>query len=257
MSVLAPSVLACEWVSTLTATTSTTRDIDGSDVEYRVGGGCHQGHWRQRWSGQRRNWTHSSVDRVVYCTARVDASDDPDAYIDQDVYLKVLAGAGAVDHIEFGRYVARAKQVPLAEQPTEGWPRLVRPPRPLRLTGLPLTIGRDRRGADIVLATVLVREEKGSDVNVATHLLVDVLSSTVDAAVLISNDSDLALPLQIAREHVPVGVINPSPGRMAGVLLGDAKEGVGRHWWRQLQQSDFTQHQLPNPAAGFTRPPGW
>lgn len=206
---------------------------------------------------QRRNLTHANVDRVVYCTARVDASDDPAAYIDQDVYLKALAGANAVDHIEFGRYVARTKQVPLAEQPSKGRPRLVRPSVPLRSTGLPLALGRDRRGADIVLATALVREEKGSDVNVATHLLLDVLSGTVDAAVLISNDSDLGLPLKIAREHVPVGVVNPSPGRMAGVLQGDAKEGVGRHWWRQLQQSDFTQHQLPNPAVGFTRPPGW
>ncbi len=207
--------------------------------------------------GQRRNWTHARVDRVVYCTARVDASDDPAAYIDQDVYLKALAGAGAVDHIEFGRYVARAKQVPLAEQPSKGRPRLVRPPRPWRSGGLPLTLGRDRQGGDIVLATALVREEKGSDVNVAAHLLLDVLSGTVDAAVLISNDSDLGLPLKIARKHVPVGVVNPSPGRMAGALQGTAEKGAGRHWWRQLKPSDFTQHQLPNPAAGFTRPPEW
>lgn len=108
-----------------------------------------------------------------------------------------------------------------------------------------------------VLATALVREEKGSDVNVATHLLLDVLSDAIDAVVLISNDSDLGLPLKIVRQRVPVGVINPSPGRMAGALQGVASEGVGRHWWRQLQPSDFTAHQLPNPVAGFTRPPGW
>lgn len=110
---------------------------------------------------QRRNWTHASVHRVVYCTARVDASDDPSAYIDQDVYLKALAGASAVDHIEFGRYVARTKQVALAEPSSKGRPRLVRPSGPLRATGLPLALGRDRRGVDIVLATALVREEKG------------------------------------------------------------------------------------------------
>lgn len=207
--------------------------------------------------GQRRNWTQARVDRVVYCTARVDASDDPAAYIDQDVYLKALAGANAVDHIEFGRYVARAKQVPLPEQSSRGRPRLVRPLGPLPSTGLPLTLGHDRQGVGIVLATALVREEKGSDVNVAAHLLLDVLSGVVDAAVLISNDSDLGLPLTIAREHVPVGVVNPSPGRMAGALQGVARQGVGRHWWRQLQPSDFTQHQLPSPAAGFRRPPGW
>ncbi|MGH3941829.1 MAG: hypothetical protein ACRDTG_25030 [Pseudonocardiaceae bacterium] len=91
----------------------------------------------------------------------------------------------------------------------------------------------------------------------ATHLILDVLSGAVDAAVLISNDSDLELPLKIVRQRVPVGVVNPSPGRMAGALQGAAGEGAGRHWCRQLQPSDFTVHQLPNPAAGFTRPPGW
>jgi hypothetical protein len=173
------------------------------------------------------------------------------------VYLKALTAADAVDHIEFGRYVARAKQVPLADQSSNGRPQLVRLSGRLRSTGLPLVLGRDRQGASIVLATALVREEKGSDVNVATHLLLDVLSGTVDAAVLISNDSDLGLPVRIAREYVPVGVVNPSPGRMAGVLQGDAQKGAGRHWWRQLRPADFTRNQLPNPVAGFTRPPGW
>lgn len=45
----------------------------------------------------------------------------------------------------------------------------------------------------------------------ATHLLLDILSGRVDAALLISNDSDLSLPLKIARKRVPAGVINPSP----------------------------------------------
>ncbi len=149
--------------------------------------------------------------RVVYCTARVDASDNRGAYIDQDVYLKALAGDGAVDHIEFGRYVARVKQVPLAEQPSKGRPRLVRPSRPLRCGGLPLTLGRDQRGTDIVLATALVREEKGSDVNVATHFLLDVLSGRVDAAVLISNDSDLGLPLRSHASAFPWAWSIPPP----------------------------------------------
>jgi hypothetical protein len=43
------------------------------------------------------------------------------------------------------------------------------------------------------------REEKGSDVNVASHLLVDVLTDRIDAAVVISNDSDLRFPVQFAR----------------------------------------------------------
>jgi hypothetical protein len=61
------------------------------------------------------------------------------------------------------------------------------------------------------LVSVAHREEKGTDVNVASHLLLDLLHQRVTAAVVISNDSDLAFPVAQARELVPVGVINPSP----------------------------------------------
>lgn len=43
------------------------------------------------------------------------------------------------------------------------------------------------------------REEKGADVNVATHLMIDVLDGRVDAVMVISNDSDLSLPIRSAR----------------------------------------------------------
>jgi hypothetical protein len=72
------------------------------------------------------------------------------------------------------------------------------------------------------------REEKGSDVNVAAHLLLDVLGGAVDGALVISNDSDLRLPVQQARLHVPIGVINPSRNYLAGDLRGTATSGAGR-----------------------------
>ncbi|WP_240687123.1 NYN domain-containing protein [Amycolatopsis suaedae] len=206
---------------------------------------------------QRANWSGARVNRVVYCTARIDAAEAPVAYVDQDVYLKALDAEGAVDHIEFGQYVARTKQVPLACQPRKGRPQLVRPPAQMPEVDLPLMVANDANGDRIILATALVREEKGSDVNVATHMLVDVLSREVDAVVVVSNDSDLGLPLKIVRNYVPVGVVNPSTGFLAGALQGKATDGVGRHWWRQLSRSDFTDHQMPDPAGSFTRPPGW
>jgi hypothetical protein len=101
------------------------------------------------------------------------------------------------------------------------------------------------------------REEKGSDVNVASHLLVDVLTGRSDAAVVVSNDSDLRFPAQITRQHVPVGVINPSGNHMAGALRGLAHDGVGRHWWRQLTAAEIRSFQLTDPAGGHTRPVGW
>lgn len=81
------------------------------------------------------------------------------------------------------------------------------------------------------MASVARREEKGSDVNVAAHLLVDVLEGAVEAAVVISNDSDLMLPIQIARKHVPVGLVNPTKGYPAGALNAAPAVGAGGHWW--------------------------
>lgn len=54
-------------------------------------------------------------------------------------------------------------------------------------------------------------EEKGSDVNLATHLLHDSFMKEFDAAVLITNDSDLATPVRVVSQilHLPIGILNP------------------------------------------------
>ncbi|MBW8700837.1 6-hydroxy-3-succinoylpyridine 3-monooxygenase HspA [Streptomyces sp. MBT84] len=100
-------------------------------------------------------------------------------------------------------------------------------------------------------------EEKGSDVNVASHLLLDVLGEEVDAAIVISNDSDLSFPLKQVRNRVPVGLVNPSSSQLAGDLRGTPSEGVGSHWWRQLSAMDFQQNQLADPISRYARPIDW
>ena len=101
------------------------------------------------------------------------------------------------------------------------------------------------------------REEKGSDVNLATHLLLDVLGQEVDGAMVISNDSDLKLPVEQARRHVPVAIINPSRSYLAGDLRGEPDFGAGRHWWMRLTAADLKSHQLPDPVGEFRKPEGW
>lgn len=58
-------------------------------------------------------------------------------------------------------------------------------------------------------------KEKGSDVNLATYLLVDGFLDHYDVAAVITNDSDLAPPIQMARDVLKktVGVIIPLPVR--------------------------------------------
>ena len=107
------------------------------------------------------------------------------------------------------------------------------------------------------MVSYLSSQEKGSDVNVATHLLKDVLDERVDAAIVISNDADLRLPLQLARQSVPVGTVNPGNRPTAGALRGQRDEGAGGHWWRKLTAEDFWSCQMPEVIGDYRRPEGW
>jgi hypothetical protein len=183
---------------------------------------------------------------VVYCTAVIDAASSPSGYADQDIYLRALSGANGVDHIAYGSYVARVKYAPLAvKAPSRsGSPVVVHPQWPIMV--------QDAQGNPIPDATFMVsyshREEKGSDVNVASHLLVGVLTGVVDAAIVVSNDSDLEFPISYARTRIPVGLINPSNNYLAGALRGRATDGVGNHWWCQLAAADLRTLSVAGPG---------
>ena len=237
--------------------------IDGFNLYYGARGLCGRGTPGWRWLdlrglatvliGRRTGWRNARVERVVYCTARIDGAANPSGHADQDIDLKALVAAGSVDHIEYGTYVSRVKTAPLAVKDPQGRPRLVGPAWPVMI--------QDGRGGPVGNAVFMVsyanREEKGSDVNVAAHLLLDVLGGGVDGALVISNDSDLRFPVEQARSRVPVGVVNPSRNYLAGDLRGDASAGAGRHWWGKLSASDLRGHQLPDPVGRYRRPQGW
>jgi hypothetical protein len=92
---------------------------------------------------QRSGWPAATVERVVYCTARIDGEDSAGAQQDQDTYLRALATAEAVDHIEFGTYVPRVVTGPLAVRnpmgkpalATAGWPVMVQDSSGCRVEG--------------------------------------------------------------------------------------------------------------------------
>ncbi|ETK33632.1 hypothetical protein MPTA5024_23635 [Microbispora sp. ATCC PTA-5024] len=202
---------------------------------------------------RRTNWSGARVERVVYCTVRIDGADNPEGQRDQSVYINALRAAGSVDHIEFGYYVSRVKYAPLAVRDRAGRPVVARPAWPVQVcdaTGEPV-------GDASFMVSYAYREEKGSDVNVASHLLLDVFRDAVDGAVVISNDSDLRFPIEQARRHVPLGLVNPSGKYLAGALRGQASDGVGRHWWYQLTSADLKKCQLPHTVEAYARPPGW
>jgi hypothetical protein len=239
--------------------------VDGFNLYYGARGLCGRGTPGWRWLDIRAlakrivtrvsRWQGAEIARIVYCTAVIDAASNPAGYVEQDIYLKALIAAHSVDHIAYGSYVARVRYAPLAVRAATRShnPQIVHPQWPIMV--------QDTHGNPILDATFMVsyadREEKGSDVNVASHLLVDVLTSAVDAVIIISNDSDLQFPISYTRSQVPVGLINPSANYLAGALRGQPKDGVGNHWWHRLSATDLCACQLPDRVASFARPAGW
>lgn len=238
--------------------------IDGYNLYYGGRGLCGRSTRGWRWLDLRaltadlvaaHSCRHSAViERVTYCTARVSGASNPAGQHEQDIYLRALERSGSATQISYGNYVARVATAPLAIAGRNGKPLISHPRWPL--------VVQDGAEQDVpaarFMASVARREEKGSDVNVASHLLIDVLTQTVDAGVVVSNDSDLAFPITFARDQIPVGLVNPTKGYRAGKLAGIHTDGVGSHWWYQMQPSDWYAHQLP-PTIGsrIIKPQEW
>lgn len=199
----------------------------------------------------------ATIDRVVYCTARITDEDSVGAAQRQSVYLNALAASGAVDEISEGFYQSYAKAAVMTNEASGTKNPTVFEDDQATAQWSPELLLHRVEDTGNILATVRKREEKGSDVNVATHLLVDVLTHRVDAALVISNDSDLGLPVKVARQHVPVGVVNPGIRYMAGALRGNPGDGVGGHFWGQLRRNDYLQSQLPDQVGHLHKPASW
>jgi len=238
--------------------------IDGFNLYYGARGLCGRSTAGWRWLdlrslaetlvGQHSLWTNPIIEKVTYCTARISAVGSSTGQREQDVYIRALERSGSVTQVVLGNYVTRVATAPLALLGKNGRPVITRPSWPVKVQdGLEKNIPDAR-----FMVSVARREEKGSDVNAASHMLIDVLTQEIDAVMVISNDSDLSFPVRIARSYVPVGLINPTKGYLAGKLAGVPKEGVGNHWWYQLTPTDLYTHQLPAVIGPkITKPVPW
>jgi hypothetical protein len=125
---------------------------------------------------------HDEVAQIRYFTALViPRPNDPQQTQRQQTFIRALETFPNIS-IHYGSFLANPVTLPLAN-PT-----------------------RRQRSARVIRT-----EEKGSDVNLASMLLVDGFRERYQVAVVISNDSDLVLPISIVRDelNLPVGVVNP------------------------------------------------
>lgn len=137
---------------------------------------------------------HNEVNRIRYFTARVQhRPNDLQKPERQNAYLRALQTLPGLS-VHFGHYLENVVRARLAN------------PSP----GQPLTV------------KILKTEEKGSDVNLATFLLTDAFDRGFEAAVIISNDSDLRQPIRVVRQkfRLPVVILHPCrPPRTPSIAL--------------------------------------
>lgn len=177
---------------------------------------------------------NATIINVRYFTARVmvlPGHDQKDP-AHQEFYLRALGTLHPDVSIHYGEYRAHSKRLPLH-------PRPAAPP---------------------YHANVLKSDEKGSDVNLAAHLLLDGFKRGYDQALVISNDSDLATPIQMVRDDLKlrIGVIFPSLNKKQNPT---AKLRNAASYWNRvresaLKQSQFLNH-LTDAKGQFSKPPSW
>lgn len=107
---------------------------------------------------------------------------------------------------------------------------------------------------------IMRTEEKGSDVNRATHLIVDAVDNAFDIAAMISNDSDLALPIEVVRRRFQHDVIVFNPHQARTSRPSKRLQQVATQF-RPLRQGPVRASQFPltlTDARGtITKPAGW
>jgi NYN domain len=168
------------------------------------------------------------IHRIRYFTALVSGRPgDVQQPQRQQTYLRALR---TIPHlsVHLGHYLSHPVRMPLARPPSVG----------------PQTV------------EVLRTEEKGSDVNLASYLLLDGFRGDCEAAVVISNDSDLKVPIELAQAELGlvVGVVNPHPPARRSRALQPTFWRQVRSW--QLQRSRFPPI-LADAKGMIRKPAGW
>ena len=176
-----------------------------------------------------------SIDKIRYFTSRVEPQPhDEQGPARQAAYFRALQTDSAIS-MHWGRFSSHPAVYPAYPLV---YPEPGRPPE---------------------LARVLRTEEKRSDVNLATLLMLDCVDDSFDEAVVVSNDSDLALPIEVAvnRFRKTVGVINPQRKNRPSRELSNAASWV----FRSINTRVLAESQFPpemNDARGsFFKPPSW
>lgn len=200
--------------------------VDGFNLFHRR---LEHGHnrWLDLSALFRRMLPDNEIGRIRYFTSWVSGSDDPDKPARQGLYLRALATIPTLTP-HFGEFHRNRVRRPLVT-PMPGLPDCVE---------------------------VWDTKEKGSDVNLACMLLLDAHNGEFDTAVVVSNDSDLLLPIKLVISDFgkPVGVLDPAKGTSRSL-------SAAASFYRHIHRGDLVRSQFPadmtDTEGAFRRPANW
>ncbi|MEE4271141.1 MAG: NYN domain-containing protein [Thermoanaerobaculales bacterium] len=146
----------------------------------------------------------------------------------QQTYLRALRTLPEI-RLHFGQFTCHTVRLPLAS-----------------------TIGSKKPK----YAKVVKTEEKGSDVSLAANLVNDAHNGVFEAAIVVTNDSDLIEPIKLVTDEVglPVGVLNPCKQPAGGLKAASSFYTVMRHTAPSKCQFSI---QLKDKNGTFTKPESW
>lgn len=171
--------------------------------------------------------SHYQIHRIRYFTALVKPRpSNPQQDVRQQTFIRALQTLPNFT-VHYGEFLQSEVRMYLARPPVKG----------------PAT------------ALVIKTEEKGSDVNLATYLLMDAYERDFDVAVVITDDSDLAEPINIVRRRLKHNVTVLSPRGKSRTLSMAATK-----FW-QITAANLAASQFPptlTDANGtITKPATW
>jgi uncharacterized LabA/DUF88 family protein len=171
--------------------------------------------------------SHYQINRIRYFTALVRARPgDPQQTARQQIFIRALLTIPNLS-VHYGNFLESHVRMHLVA------------PSP--------------RGPNTAL--VVKTEEKGSDVNLATYLIMDAYEKDFDAAVIITDDSDLVEPIRIVRNKLGHHVTVLSP-RGKSRELSKAATRFRKINVKHLAASQFPPT-LTDANGTITKPATW
>lgn len=172
----------------------------------------------------------NAINKVRVFAARVTARNDPDQPARQATYFRALKTIPDLS-LHYGQFVEHPIRAKLVIPPTTG----------------------------SAFVRVWKTEEKGSDVNLATYLLLDAVAGDYEAAVVVSNDSDLCEPILHVRKTFGKKVVVLHPCRPGSNPSFELRKVSSKSV--VIPEAALLAAQFPpvlrDSRGEFSKPPSW